>query len=183
MRRGDRRRLRSSSPSPSDRPEGARSVPDFIAGQLVFDRETIAIRLLHNEVAFAVQRRLVFHGYDMVVLPVQVPEEYMISLATGRGRGGRKGAAVRVRRIVFTRTPVRRKHPWRRRGTVDRTDTKTPGAFPATPTSTHCSASARPQAERPLLDPAFDLSDLLMVHLMGVFFVARYLGRGPSILA
>ncbi len=49
--------------------------PLFIAGQLVFDRETIALRLLHNEAAFAVQRRLVFHGYDMVVLPVQVPED------------------------------------------------------------------------------------------------------------
>lgn len=49
--------------------------PIFIAGQLVFDRESLANRLLHNEVAFAVQRRLVFHGYDMVVLPVQVPED------------------------------------------------------------------------------------------------------------
>jgi len=47
----------------------------FIAGQLVFDRESLANRILHNEVAFAVQRRLVFHGYDMVVLPVQVPED------------------------------------------------------------------------------------------------------------
>lgn len=55
---------------------GGRSCcPLFIAGQLVFNRETIAIHLLHNEVAFAVQRRLVFHGYDMVVLPVQVPED------------------------------------------------------------------------------------------------------------
>jgi amino acid transporter len=55
--------------------KGADPYPLFIAGQLVFDRETLAIRLLHNEVAFAVQRRLVFHGYDMVVLPVQVPED------------------------------------------------------------------------------------------------------------
>jgi amino acid transporter len=57
--------------------EAARSgqEPLFVAGQLVFESETIASRLLHNEVAFAVQRRLVFHGYDMVVLPVQVPDE------------------------------------------------------------------------------------------------------------
>jgi amino acid transporter len=47
----------------------------FVAGQVVFERETISSRLLHNEVAFALQKRLIFEGVDVVVLPVKVPEE------------------------------------------------------------------------------------------------------------
>jgi amino acid transporter len=47
----------------------------FVAGQVVFERETIATRLLHNEVAFALQKRLTFRGLDVLVLPVTVPEE------------------------------------------------------------------------------------------------------------
>jgi amino acid transporter len=46
----------------------------FVAGQLVFGHETISTRLLHNEVAFALQRRLTFHGLSVLVLPVRVPE-------------------------------------------------------------------------------------------------------------
>ena len=46
----------------------------FVAGQLVFGHETISTRLLHNEVAFALQRRLTFHGLNVLVLPVRVPE-------------------------------------------------------------------------------------------------------------
>lgn len=57
--------------------ETAKREPDaiFIAGQVVFERETISSRLLHNEVAFALQKRLIFDGVDVVVLPVKVPEE------------------------------------------------------------------------------------------------------------
>ncbi len=47
----------------------------FVAGQIVFERETLATRLLHNEVAFALQKRLIFRGLNVVVLPVTVPEE------------------------------------------------------------------------------------------------------------
>jgi len=46
----------------------------FVAGQLVFGHETISTRLLHNEVAFALQRRLTFRGLNVLVLPVRVPE-------------------------------------------------------------------------------------------------------------
>jgi amino acid transporter len=55
----------------------AKREPDalFVAGQVVFERETISSRLLHNEVAFALQKRLIFAGVDVVVLPVKVPEE------------------------------------------------------------------------------------------------------------
>ncbi len=57
--------------------ETAKREPDalFVAGQVVFERETISSRLLHNEVAFALQKRLIFEGVDVVVLPVKVPEE------------------------------------------------------------------------------------------------------------
>jgi hypothetical protein len=47
----------------------------FIAGQVVFQRENLSTRMLHNEVAFALQRRLIFRGLDMLILPVRVPEE------------------------------------------------------------------------------------------------------------
>jgi amino acid transporter len=57
--------------------ETSKREPDalFVAGQVVFERETISSRLLHNEVAFALQKRLIFEGVDVVVLPVKVPEE------------------------------------------------------------------------------------------------------------
>lgn len=44
----------------------------FFAGQLVFQRDAWYQRLLHNETAFAVQRRLLWQGLPMVVLPVRV---------------------------------------------------------------------------------------------------------------
>jgi amino acid transporter len=47
----------------------------FVAGQIVFERETLATRLLHNEVAFILQKRLTFRGLDLLVLPVTIPEE------------------------------------------------------------------------------------------------------------
>jgi amino acid transporter len=56
--------------------EVAEKDPDvfFVAGQLVFGHETLSTRLLHNEVAFALQRRLTFRGLNVLVLPVRVPE-------------------------------------------------------------------------------------------------------------
>ena len=44
----------------------------FFAGKLVFQRERWYERYLHNETAFAIQRRLQWLGYPMVVLPVRV---------------------------------------------------------------------------------------------------------------
>ncbi len=46
----------------------------FFAGKLIFERERWWDRFLHNETAFAIQRRLQFAGIPMVVLPVRVLE-------------------------------------------------------------------------------------------------------------
>jgi hypothetical protein len=43
-----------------------------VAGQIIFDVDTAWNRLLHNETAFLIQRRLQHHGVPMVVLPVQL---------------------------------------------------------------------------------------------------------------
>lgn len=43
-----------------------------VAGQLIFDEDTMWNRFLHNETAFLIQRRLQHAGVPMVVLPVQV---------------------------------------------------------------------------------------------------------------
>jgi hypothetical protein len=42
------------------------------AGQLVFHKETWIDRLLHNQTAFSLQRRLQWAGYPMVILPCRV---------------------------------------------------------------------------------------------------------------
>ncbi len=44
----------------------------FFAGQLVFQRERWYQPILHNETAFAVQKRLHFAGHTMVILPARV---------------------------------------------------------------------------------------------------------------
>jgi amino acid transporter len=46
----------------------------FFAGKLIFEREGWFDRLLHNETAYAIQRRLQFAGLAMVILPVRVLE-------------------------------------------------------------------------------------------------------------
>lgn len=46
----------------------------FFGGKLVFKRERWYERLLHNETAFAIQRRLQWKGHPMTVLPVRVLE-------------------------------------------------------------------------------------------------------------
>jgi hypothetical protein len=47
----------------------------FFAGKLVFERERWFQRLLHNETAYQIQRRLQFAGLNAMVLPVRVLEE------------------------------------------------------------------------------------------------------------
>jgi hypothetical protein len=44
----------------------------FFAGQLVFRNERWYHGVLHNETAFAVQRRLHLAGHTMVILPARV---------------------------------------------------------------------------------------------------------------
>ncbi|HZU84795.1 MAG TPA: APC family permease [Polyangiaceae bacterium] len=44
----------------------------FVAGQLIFEEDTMITRLLHNETAFMIQRRLQHAGLPMVVLPVRL---------------------------------------------------------------------------------------------------------------
>jgi len=46
----------------------------FFAGKLIFEREKWWDRLLHNETANQIQRRLQFDGLPMVILPVRVLE-------------------------------------------------------------------------------------------------------------
>ncbi len=47
----------------------------FFAGKLIFERERIFQRLLHNETAYQLQRRLQFGGLNAMVLPVRVMDE------------------------------------------------------------------------------------------------------------
>ncbi|HVO31169.1 MAG TPA: amino acid permease, partial [bacterium] len=47
----------------------------FFAGKLVFERERWYQRILHNETAYALQRRLQLAGMNAMVLPVRVMEE------------------------------------------------------------------------------------------------------------
>jgi hypothetical protein len=46
----------------------------FFAGKLIFEKERWYQRVLHNETAYAIQRRLQWDGLAMVVLPVRVQE-------------------------------------------------------------------------------------------------------------
>ena len=46
----------------------------FFAGKLIFRKDTWYQRLLHNETATAIQRRLQWEGLPTVVLPVRVRE-------------------------------------------------------------------------------------------------------------
>lgn len=44
----------------------------FFTGQLVFERETPWNRMLHNQTAFSLQRKLLFMGLEVVILPIRV---------------------------------------------------------------------------------------------------------------
>jgi hypothetical protein len=54
--------------------EVARKFPKatFFAGQLVFQKDTWLHRLLHNQTAYSLQRRLQWAGVPMVILPTRV---------------------------------------------------------------------------------------------------------------
>ena len=54
------------------REEFPRSI--FYLGQLVFENDRVYYRILHNETAFAIQRRLQFAGLQAIVLPIRVLE-------------------------------------------------------------------------------------------------------------
>lgn len=45
----------------------------FFASKLVFEHETWLTRLLHNQIVYAIQRRLELEGMQMVILPMQAP--------------------------------------------------------------------------------------------------------------
>ena len=55
--------------------EVARDFPHTttFAGKVVFERERWFQRLLNNETAFAIQKRLQFAGQTMVILPAKLP--------------------------------------------------------------------------------------------------------------
>jgi amino acid transporter len=44
----------------------------FVAGQLMFEEDTLMNRVLHNETAIMVQQRLQRHGIPMIVVPVRI---------------------------------------------------------------------------------------------------------------
>lgn len=44
----------------------------FFLGKLIFERETLVHRVLHNDTAFAIQRRLQFAGVPTVLLPIRI---------------------------------------------------------------------------------------------------------------
>ena len=44
----------------------------FFSGKLIFEQRRWYHRFLHNETAYAIQHRLQFAGYPMVILPVRV---------------------------------------------------------------------------------------------------------------
>jgi len=46
----------------------------FFGGQLVFERETLLTRWLHNYTAFALQRRLFLRGLPSAIVPIRVEE-------------------------------------------------------------------------------------------------------------
>ena len=44
----------------------------YFMGQLAFEGETFWTRLLHNQTAFALHRRLLFNGFESVILPIRL---------------------------------------------------------------------------------------------------------------
>ncbi|BDG08868.1 APC family permease [Anaeromyxobacter paludicola] len=58
----------------------------FFAGKLIFERERWYQRLLHNDTAYELQRRLQFAGLNAVVLPVRILQQEPVTAA---GAGAR----------------------------------------------------------------------------------------------
>ena len=50
----------------------AQMVAAGVAAKLIFTRDNVFIRWLHNQTALAMQRRLHFRGQQMVILPMKV---------------------------------------------------------------------------------------------------------------
>jgi hypothetical protein len=70
-------------------PEIAARYPDalFFGGQLVFERETLVSRWLHNYTVFALQRQFYLLGLPFVTLPIRVPDRASVPrkiLSAGR---------------------------------------------------------------------------------------------------
>jgi amino acid transporter len=63
--------------------EVARTYPRsvFFLGKLIFERENIFQRLLHNETAYQLQQRLQFSGMNAMVLPVRVMDDAISAAA------------------------------------------------------------------------------------------------------
>jgi K+ transporter len=57
----------------------------FFAGKLIWKRETWAQRILHNETAYQVERRLHWKGLAMSVLPVRVGSDQRTAPLMARG--------------------------------------------------------------------------------------------------
>jgi amino acid transporter len=57
----------------------------FVAGQLIFEQDSIWNRLLHNETAFMVQSRLQRRGLPMVVVPVRIDLRHRKPLRAAAG--------------------------------------------------------------------------------------------------
>lgn len=58
------------------RKESPRSI--FYLGQLVFENDRFYYKILHNETAFAIQRRLQFAGLQAIVLPIRVLQRHRL---------------------------------------------------------------------------------------------------------
>jgi amino acid transporter len=57
----------------------------FFTGQLVFERETVFTRWLHNYTAFALQRRLFLQGLPCAIVPIRVLEPIGLDSAPATG--------------------------------------------------------------------------------------------------
>jgi amino acid transporter len=57
----------------------------FFTGQLVFERETVFTRWLHNYTAFALQRRLFLRGLPCAIVPIRVLEPVDLDAAPATG--------------------------------------------------------------------------------------------------
>jgi amino acid transporter len=55
-----------------DRLAGKYVEPVYFAAKLVFARETLVNRFLHNQTSMEIQRRLLFQGQNMIILPIRV---------------------------------------------------------------------------------------------------------------
>jgi hypothetical protein len=69
--------------------------PVVFAGRLVFEEERPLTRSLHDETAYSLQRRLLFRGIQVIILPVRVWE----SAAHPPGRVGVETGALRRKRV------------------------------------------------------------------------------------